>query len=663
MNRLHNFTHSFTGIFFLTYQTVAYSAGYDPTELSIEQLMETQVTSVTKTEQKFSDTAAAVYVVSQDDIQRSGVTTIPDALRMVPGIQVARISASQWAVTARGFNGRFANKLLVLIDGRAVYSPTFGGVRWENQDLVLEDIDRIEVIRGPGASVWGQNAVNGVINIITKHSEDTQQGLVSVTSGNEENAIVQLRYGEQLSDNSSYRVFGKFLHRDDLADRMENSGNGDWTQGRGGFRMDWHSGAGDRAVLEADGYVGETVGGFLLPIDNQFGPARQNKIQHSGASVLAKWEHDFSVASTSRTQFYYENYIEEDADFGSERRHTFDLEFQNDLAVSGDNYFSWGLGYRLVSDQVLDSRYATVAPNHQNLHLASAFVQDKIELFDDLLELTFGTKFQYYTLAGWDYQPSARLLWKIHPEHRIWLSFSRATRAPSRGETSLNLRPLPAPTPVPLNFTFRGNPKLEEERVLSYELGYRSWLGNRFSFDLAFFYNDYDNLVTGFNGPLDFINRLVSVTFRNGASARTWGIETAAEWRPTAPLRLQVSYSFLQVDYDNFNFTPVEKPRTDPVHQLSFRGAFDITSTVNFDAWVRYVDSIAGLNTLFSPERKVDSYVALDLRLAWKPVRNLELSVVGQNLNNASHLEYIEEVFASPKQLERSIYGKILWRF
>lgn len=663
MNNLQKFLYAVTGSAFIASQNLAHSEDYDPTNLSIEQLMETKVTSVTKSEQRFSDTAAAAYVISPEDIKRSGVTNIPDVLRMVPGVQVARIGASQWAVTARGFNGRFANKLLVLIDGRAVYTPTFGGVRWENQDLILEDIERIEVIRGPGASVWGQNAVNGVINIITKHAEDTRQGLMTVTSGNEENAIVQLRYGEQFGDNLHYRVFGKFLHRDGLVDQRENANNDDWTQGRGGFRVDWHSGEGDQVLLEGNGFLGETTKGFLFPTDNSQGPARHNREQNSGGHVLARWEHDFSVASTTRTQFYYENFNEHDPGFGSERRHTFDLEFQHDLAIERDNYFNWGLGYRLVSDQVLNGLYTTVDPNHKNLHLISAFVQDKAVFFDDRLELTFGSKFQYYTLIGWDYQPSARLLWKIHPEHRLWFAFSRAVRAPSRGETALNLRPLSVPGPLPFHFRFRGNPNLGEERVLSYEAGYRTWLGNRLSFDLALFYNDYDQLITGLTEPVDLTNRLISVTFKNGAKAHVWGMEMAAEWRPTEPVRLQLSYSLLQIDYENFNFSSDKRPRTDPAHQVSFRGAFDITPEVNFDVWVRYVDSIEAVNTLFSPARKVNSYIALDLQLAWKPMSDLELSVVGQNLNNANHTEYIEEVFAYPKQLERSVYGKISWRF
>jgi len=303
MNRVQELIYCFAGCNILIFCAPLYAEDFDPTNLSIEQLMASTVSTASRTEQQFSETAAAVYVITQDDIQRAGVTNIPDVLRMAPGIQVAKISASEWAITARGFNGRFANKLLVLIDGRTVYSPGFAGVRWENLDMVLDDIERIEIIRGPGASVWGHNAVNGVINIISKHTEDTQQGLMSVTAGNEERAIVELRYGDQFGDNTHYRAFGQFSHRDQSIDLQDNDANDDWTQGRGGFRVDWNSQKGDRLMFEGDGYFSEFNDNFLLPADKQFEqPNKQYIEQNSGASLLLLWDHDISVASTTHTQ-------------------------------------------------------------------------------------------------------------------------------------------------------------------------------------------------------------------------------------------------------------------------------------------------------------------------------------------------------------------------
>ena len=657
MNRRQAFIYtSLLGIFFAD-SSLTYANDFVPTNLSIEELMERPLVSVSRTNQKFIDTAAAAYVITQDDIQRSGVTNIPDVLRMAPGIQVAKISSSEWAVTARGFNGRFANKLLVLLDGRTVYTPTFAGVRWENLDLVLNDIESIEIIRGSGASVWGHNAVNGVINIITKHTEDTQQGLVTVTAGTEENAIVELRYGDQLDPNTHYRVFGKFLRRDESIDLQNNNANDDWTQGRGGFRVDWNSHSGDRLMLEGDGYMSEFSENFLLPNNPQLMP---NPEKSSGASILARWEHDFTVASKTHTQFNYEYFNENDPAFGNQKRNTFDLDFQHDIALSEDNYFNWGLGYRLVTSSLSGSNFVTAAPNHKHLHLVSGFIQDKAAFFDDKVQLTIGTKIQYYTLSGWDYQPSVRLLWKIHSEHRIWAAFSRSTRSPSRGETALSLNPLPLGS---TNFIFQSNPKLEEEQVYSYELGYRALFGNRFSFDMAFFYNEYNSLFTAGLSGSPTSNPLV-FTSDNGASAETWGFETAVDWRPIDPVRFQVSYSFFRINFhQNNNLVRQDRELNDPKHQFSIRGSYDVTSTVAFDVWVRYVDSTQALTTLFSPQRNINSYVGLDLRLAWKPIQNLELSITGQNLNNRSHVEYIEELFSYPRQVERSVYGKVQWSF
>lgn len=659
MNRVQEFLYCFAGGYLFACYPLVYAEEFDPTELSIEQLMDSDVTTVSRTEQKFADTAAAVYVITQEDIQRSGVTSIPEVLRMAPGVHVARISSSEWAITARGFNGRFANKLLVLLDGRTVYSPTYAGVRWENLDLILEDIDRIEVIRGPGASVWGQNAVNGVINIITKHTEETQQGLFSIAAGNEERAIIQLRYGDQLNQKTHYRVFGKFVHRDGFIDQQSDAAADGRTQGLGGFRMDWNSQQGDRILFEGDGYIGEANDNFLFPTDDPSGSARDNFEQNSGANIMARWEHDISLASTVQSQFYYEYINIVDNEFGNENSHTLDFDFQHDIALSKDNYFNWGLGYRLVIDHFFDGEFSIIDPNHQNLHLVSAFVQDKAIFFDGALHFTFGTKVQYYTLSGWDFQPTARLLWKVHPAHRLWASFSRATRSPSRGETAFSLKPTIAlPTLIPLTLDFQTNSDVDRELVYSYELGYRGWLSNSFSLDIALFYNDYADLITATIDLPDFVNKQLPVSFDNTASAQTWGVEVATEWRPIDPLRLQLSYSFLQINSSEPNFL-----HKDPENQLSFRGSYDISSTVAIDAWVRYVDSFIIRDLLRNTDNTVDNYVGLDLRIAWNALPNLELSLVGQNLNNAAHYEYSEEVFAYPKQLERSFYAQIQWYF
>jgi iron complex outermembrane receptor protein len=349
--------------------------------------------------------------------------------------------------------------------------------------------------------------------------------------------------------------------------------------------MDWNSQTGDRLLLEGDGYISDFNESFLLPADDQFKMAtRRNSEQNSGASVLARWEHDISVASKTQSQFYYEYFNEGDSEFGNEIRHTFDFDFQHDIALQKNNAFNWGLAYRFVRNSVSDSIFVTTDPTNLNLHLVSAFIQDKAIFFNDTIHLTFGTKVQYYTLSGWDYQPSIRLLWKIHSQHRLWASFSRATRSPSRGETALNLKPLPLSNSSPLKFTFQANPNFDEEQVYSYELGYRGWLNNRLSIDLAFFYNEYKDLFTGSVENLDLANDLMTLSSKNGATAKTWGIETAIDWRPIDPLRIQLSYSYLQVNHHQNNTAiEVERPQNEPKNQFSFRSSYDVSPTITFD--------------------------------------------------------------------------------
>lgn len=656
MNRIKAFIKCFMGCGFLAFFSVV-AEEIDPTHLSIEALMASQVSTVMRTEQSLSETAAAVYVMTQADIQRAGVTNIPDILRLVPGVQVARIAPGRWAVTTRGFNGRFANKLLVLLNGRMVYSPTYAGVRWENLDLILEDIKRIEVIRGPGASIWGQNAVNGVINIITRHTEESQGGVASITSGNEEQAIASLRYGGAIGTRVNYRVFGKFVRRDSLVGIDGEDTEDHWRGGLGGFRIDWLADQGDRVMIEGSGFGNKTHNRFLLMSDPLSSAARKSSEHHSGVNVQARWAHDFSVASTIKTQVLYDYFCLIDESFGSEKNHTLDIDLQHDIALTKAHYFNWGVRYRWVSSGFFAGIFSTVEPTYQALHFVSAFIQDQATFFEGALRLTFGAKFQYYTLSGWDIQPSARLMWKFHPEHRLWLAFSRSIRVPSRGETAYGLKSMPLSAHSPLRFTLRGNANLDRELVYSYELGYRGWMGEYFSWDIAAFYNNYQNLMTPSLDRVDLSHQL-SISFENNAQAQSWGIEVATEWRPIDPLRLQLSYSFLHI-----KAAKQVQPDSAPNHQFSLQSSYDISSTWTIDAWVRYVDSLLLYNRLLGTTTEIASYVGIDLRIAWQPMPSLELSLVGQNLNKRQHIELVDEVFAYSKQVERSFFVKVKWLF
>ncbi len=427
----------------------AETATPDLTQFSIEDLMRVKVVSAAKMEQALLDTAAAVFVITADDIRRSGVTNVMEALRLAPGVEVARIDSSRWAITIRGINGRFANKLLVLIDGRSIYTSQFSGVYWEVQNLFLPDIERIEVIRGPGGSLWGANAVNGVINIITKNSKDTQGGLVTLTAGNEERAIAGVRYGGKLGDDARYRIYGQFTERDGLVTPDGRDADDDWRIGRGGFRLDWIPSAQDTVAVQGDHYKGNfdqnlTTSGLTQPyIEQQLSPAKD-----SGGSFQARWEHQYSAASQTGLQIYYQYADREDPLYISDSE-TFDIDFQHNFAWDDRQEIVWGLGYRRNQDYFTDTEFSSVNPSKQKTELFSAFVQDQADLIPEQLRLTAGIKIEHNDFTGWEWQPSVRMIWTPHPDHRLWAAVSRAVRTPSRGEedAQVNLYVLP-PSPL-----------------------------------------------------------------------------------------------------------------------------------------------------------------------------------------------------------------------
>ncbi len=643
------------------------AAEADLTNLSIEELMSRKVVTASRSEQKLSDTAAAVFVINQDDIRRSGVNSIPEALRLVPGIHVARIDSSKWAITARGFNGRFANNLLVLMDGRTLYIPSSSGVFWEIQDRILEDIERIEVIRGPGASVWGGNAVNGIINIITRNSVDTKGGLVSLVGGDRSGAGA--RYGWQFDDEGYARIYAKYFHQDGFENQNGDDVKDDWQMARGGFRMDWTPVSNHSFMAQADVYDGSIDQNLTLPSITS--PTGTNSVldsaQAKGGNLLARWEYTQSLASRLSTQFYYEHFNREDRT-KNERFHIFDIDFQHDIALSRDNEFNWGLEYRFSTNHFRDAEIVSYSPRTQHLHLISAFLQDKLSFFNQQLELTLGSKLEYHTFSGFQYQPTIRALWKINNHQRVWASFSRATRVPSIGERNAEVRF----AAIPDEQTFvvvQGNSNFDSETVLSYELGYRFWLTDLFSFDLAVFYNDYDDLIFT-DRPEPTEAGILPLRVINGEKAKTWGVELTADWRPFDWMRFQANYSYLRMKFEQFQDSTTSttafpsSDKRDPATQASLRSSFNLGSSVEFDLWLRYVDSIPDIEVVNAAQLpSVDSYVAVDVRLAWRPHKDIELAFVGRNLNDPQHLEYLGELATFPEQIERRFYVQGKWTF
>ena len=649
------------------------AATLDLTEFSIEDLMQVKVVSAAKMEQAVQDTAAAVYVITADDIRRSGVTNVMEALRLAPGVEVGRIDSSRWAITIRGFNGRFANKLLVMIDGRTVYNSQFSGVYWEIQDLFLPDIERIEVIRGPGGSLWGANAVNGVINIITKNTKDTQDGLVSLTAGSQERAIAGIRYGGNLGDDAHYRVYGQFTERDGLVTTDGHDAGDHWNIGSGGFRLDWTPSAIDTIAVQGNYYNGNFKQNYELPaLDSPYSERQLASVNATGGSLQARWEHRYSATSAMGLQAYYQ-YSDRNDPLYIANAQTLDLDFQHNFALTDRQEIVWGFGYRRNSDQFTDTAISSVDPNDAATNLFSAFIQDQVDLIAERLRFTAGLKVEHNDFSGWEWQPSLRMLWTPQPDHRWWAAISRSVRTPSRGEedVQVNLFVLP-PSPLtgnlPTLFTIYGNSNLDAESVVSYEIGYRSQLAERFSVDATAFYNTYDNLIaTVPTAPFPVVGAvpsylIIPIELQNAASGYDTGFELAADWRPTQDWRLQLGYTYLYQD-TTWEGTRVFNPNGN-LNQVSLFSSWNLSHDLELDIWWRYVNQNGSVRTLSSSGNvKIDPYSSLNLRLGWRPRKDLELSLVGANLFNAAHLETVQEAYTFPVEVELSVYGQLKWNF
>ena len=640
--------------------------------------MNLRVTSTARRPQTVAESAAAVFVITQDDIRRSGVTSIPEALRMVPGVEVARIDGNKWAITARGFNGRFANKLLVMVDGRSVYTPLFSGVLWDAQDTVLQDIDRIEVVRGPGASLWGANAVNGVINIVTKRARDTQGTLLVAGGGTEERGFSTARYGGKFNDDTYYRAYAKYFNRDSQEFIGGGDAADDWQVGRSGFRVDWEPEGPDGLTVQGDfykGVVGTTGRTFSLSLP--FNETVNTDDDIYGGNLLGRWTHNFEDGSDMQLQVYYDLVAGNELGISLDE-HIFDVDFQHHFQADDRNDIVWGMGYRLNAAQFDGNFTVSFTDQHRTDHLANAFFEDNITLVEDELRLTLGSRFEYNSYTGFEIQPTGRLLWTPDQHQSIWLAASRATRTPSQAEDSIVLNsvappPLPSPPfppfPIPLEISVLGNSDQRSEDVTAFELGYRAQPDPNFSFDIAGFYNMYDHLQTVeirsgsivpcASTPIPFCG-LIQTQFDDRGSAQTYGIEVGTDIRPAPWWQLHGAYTFLIMDLnrDAGSNDPLigTTDGRNPTQQVSVRSSFDLTDDWDFDIWARYVSDL--------PERGVDSYFTFDARLGWWPTEGVELSIVGQNLLAGHHLEFTPElVDTTPTEVQRSVYGMITITF
>jgi iron complex outermembrane recepter protein len=644
----------------------------------MEDLMNVRVTSVSKTEQKLSRTAAAVFVITPEDIRRSGAISIPDVLRMVPGMDVAQINGSTWAISARGFNQQFSNKLLVMIDGRVVYTSTFAGVLWDNiSDFPLEDIARIEVIRGPGGTVWGANAVDGVINIVTKKASETLGGMVVAEGGNIDQEGGVLQYGGELKEGTDYRVYAKYFNRTNLLDLNGQNGEDGWHQLRGGFRMDSTLSSRDSLMVEGDiatGREGEL--GFVLPSITSPGyVAESEQIDIANGFLESVWNHVYSARSDASVQVSFDRDKRDDPQ-NPETRNTLDLDFQHHIALGRRQDIVWGLGYRFTTDLLLGSLTVFENPARSTHQIFDGFFQDEIALVPDRLYLTGGMKLEHNDYSGFEFMPSIRMAWAPSASQMFWIAVSRALRAPSRYDTNLvlnigNINTSPGGAPQLLRLY--GNPQFQDERLLAYEVGYRTAVSNRLSIDLAAYYNDYGNLQTTEPGvpfpestpaPAHVVLPLI---YKNLMHGETHGVEVAANWKVTNRWTVSPGYAFerLHMHTDPTSADTQTTPFVEgaaPHHSAQLRSHFDLRSSMALDAEVYAVGRLSNQGP--SPNVTIPAYTRLDVRLTWKPWEQISFSLVGQNLLQDHHLEF-EDVNGAlqSSQIRRSEYAKFSWAF
>lgn len=651
---------------------LAYGANTDGNEfldLDITQLMNITITSVAKKEQPLADAAAAVFVITQEDIRRSGVTTIPDALAMAPGLQVARISASKWSVSSRGFPGYTSNKLLVLIDGRTVYSPAYSGTFWDVQHTLLEDIDRIEVIRGPGGTLWGANAVNGVINIITKKVEDTQGGLVRAGSGNQEPLMAGSRYGGKISDTAYGRVYFAYNdHADNALKDSDADAEDQWQAAQGGFRLDGNPGEGREWTLQGDIYKnsGDQIFSPFWISRPPFQTTLLDELDNKGWNLLGRYRQEIGPDSALTLKAYYDNNNRDDAVFklGFD---TVDIDLQYETKWGHRQNLIMGLGYRSVKGDFEQTFQVSLPDRTDDLY--SAFFQDEISLLENTLWLTLGTKYEHNDYTDDEWQPSAKLLWKPAERHSLWTSVARAVRTPSIVEQYGRVIMGVFPTPMGIGtVAFTGNPEFDSEILNAYEAGYRWQAKENLSFDLAVFHNDYDEIYTAMPTP-----SLTGYDFRfvNGVSGSGQGLEAAVDWKATARLSFVFTYSYLELDLTEDQAILQESSGTllnesSPQHQASLRSSLSLAENWQLNLWVRYVDAIQGRNRADLSSVvpvEIDSYFMTDLNLIWTPRKDLEVMLAGQNLTNDGSFQYLSEYSTPATEIEPGVYCKLTWLF
>jgi iron complex outermembrane receptor protein len=616
-------------------------------QLSLEELGRISVTSASKVPEEIRRTPAAVRVLTRDDIRRAGVTSIPEALRLVPGVEVARIDSDKWSVGIRGFGSRLSKSVLVLIDGRSVYTPLFAGVYWEDHDTLLDDIDRIEVIPGPGGTVWGANAVNGVINIITRSAKDSHGVLATVQTGTIDQAGGAVRYGSGNGRGLDYRLYGKGFTRG-AEFHSDNQPFDDWRMAQGGFRLDWDSGRRDTVTIQGDFYSG--VAGQRTTLTSYAAPffqAVQRNIDLSGANVLARWRRVFAGGSDLQVQAYYDQTHRLEAGFGEDRQ-TFDVDVIHHFNVARRHSVIWGVGANVsASDTIQTVPTLVFTPAQMTDRLYSAFAQDEIALIQNRLSLSLGSKLLNTSYTASELEPSARLLWTPTSRQSLWVAATRALRTPSAVEERLRLTSffqlVPNAPTVAAFSRLTGDGQFASEKLDGYEAGYRHVLAVTLSADVAVFFNSYRDLFSTEIGravvettPAPF-HVALPIYLRNGLHGETTGFEVTPAWTPVPWWRLKGSYAYLHMNIrpnaDSLD-NGANLNGSSPHHQVVAQSAFNLPRRFEFDQTLRYVSALT------APATTVDAYSTADARLSWHASDALEFAIVGRNLLQPHHVEF-----------------------
>jgi iron complex outermembrane receptor protein len=599
--------------------------GADLAELSLEELANLEVTSVSRRAERLADAPAALYVITGEDIRRAGATSLPEALRLAPNLQVARVDARQYAISARGFNNAIGNKLLVLMDGRTIYTPLFSGVFWDAQDTLLEDIERIEVISGPGATLWGANAVNGVINVITRRAQDTRGTFAELGAGNRERGI-SARHGLD-AGGGALRIYAKAFERDNTVRAGGADVRDEWRNTQGGFRGDW----------------GTAASGFTLQGDLYRASIQQpaaDDIGLAGGNLLGRVTRQLAGTDRVQVQVYFDNTQRDIPGSFSERLNTLDVEAQHAFQAAPHHFITWGGGHRRAYDQVNNTPALAFLPERTTLRWTNVFAQDEIALASRW-RLTLGTKFESNVYTGTEALPSARLAWKREAQQLVWAAASRGVRAPSRLD-----RDLFSPAQPP--FLLAGGPDFRSEVAKTYELGYRAQPTARISYSVTGFYSEYEHLRTIERAGTAFV--LGNKMEGRGKGVEAWGtVQLHPGWRLNAGALLLDQD--LRLAPDSTDTSGVAAAGNDPAHQFSLRSSHDLAPDRHFDVMARYVGPL--------PSPAVPAYLAVDARYAWQLRRDFELSLTAQNLFEPAHAEFGAP--ATRSEIERGVFLRAKW--